>query len=90
MASERDLGQAIDAIAADLGPACDWQKRIAAMERIDGLLAGGAADYSSAFDANLRSLRDPLTRQVLDRSARLIARAGWKTQRTLGCILAFE
>lgn len=69
VSSERDLEREAESIAADLGPAVDWQKRIAAMERINGLLAGGAAEFSAAFDASLRLLRDPLTRQVIDRCA---------------------
>lgn len=68
VASEKDLNREFDSIASDLGPACDWEKRITALERIDGMLVGGAAtEFSSAFDAALRALRDPLTRQVVDR-----------------------
>ena len=67
LSSERDVESEAQSIASDLGPAVDWQKRIAAMERINGLLAGGAADYRTAFDAALRMLRDSLTRQIVDR-----------------------
>lgn len=70
VASEKELEAEAEAIAAALGPAADWQKRIAAMERINGLLAGGATEFTSGFDAALRTLRDPLTRQVVDRCTR--------------------
>ena len=65
--SERDLQQEVHAVATALGPDVDWEKRILALERLEGLVAGNAPDLGQAFDAAMRSLQDLLIQQVTDR-----------------------
>lgn len=41
--SERELRAEVESIQAALAPAVDWQKRINAVMRLEGLVKGGAA-----------------------------------------------
>ena len=45
----------------------DWDKRIEALLRLEGLIKGGAAQLDGFADA-LKLMRDPLTAQINDRS----------------------
>jgi CLIP-associating protein 1/2 len=72
--SERELSHEIDKAAAKLDPSREWTDRIAAMVRVEALLAGGAAEWES-FPAQLAKLRAPLTAQVADRRSSIVRQA---------------
>lgn len=65
--SERELLVEVHAITAALGPDVDWEKRISALERLEGLVAGNAPDLGQPFDRAMRGLQDPLIQQITDR-----------------------
>ena len=65
--SERELQQEVDAITRALGHEVDWEKRIVALERLEGLVASDAPQLGHAFEAAIRSLQDPLIQQITDR-----------------------
>ena len=65
--SERELQQEVDAITRSLGFDVDWEKRIVALERLEGLVAGNAPQLGHVFEAAVRSLQDPLIQQITDR-----------------------
>ena len=67
LSSERDLQLEVNSIAGHLLPDVDWEKRIAALERFEGLVTGNAPDLGPAFDAAMRSLQEPLIQQITDR-----------------------
>ncbi len=67
LSSERDLQLEVISIAGQLLPDVNWEKRIAALERLEGLVAGNAPDLGPAFDTAMRSLQDPLIQQITDR-----------------------
>ena len=69
VATERELHAEMDRVAAALtgkDAANDWQRRIGALLRLEGLVKGGAAAFPD-FDDTLRGLRDALAEQMLDR-----------------------
>ena len=72
--SERELSHEMDKAAAKLDPSKEWTDRIAAMVRVEALLAGGAAEWES-FPAQLAKLRAPLTAQVADRRSSIVRQA---------------
>ncbi|CAJ1968308.1 unnamed protein product [Sphenostylis stenocarpa] len=78
--SEKELIREIDKIAATLVPEKDWSIRIAAMQRIEGLVLGGATDYPCFFGL-LKQLVGPLSAQLSDR------RKDVKMPYQLGCHL---
>lgn len=45
----------------------NWDKRVAALARCEGLIAGGAAAFDTLPDLLRRLLRDPLSLQIADR-----------------------
>jgi hypothetical protein len=70
VACERELASEMDKIAAALEggtAAADWQKRIAALVALEGLVKGGAAGFEGAFDDGLKALREAIGEQLLDR-----------------------
>ncbi|GBF89721.1 hypothetical protein Rsub_02891 [Raphidocelis subcapitata] len=69
VACERELRSEIDRITSTLagGTAADWQKRIGAMLRLEGLVNGGAAGFDESFDECVRPLREAVGEQLLDR-----------------------
>ena len=65
--SDKELRAELDAISSLLATAgTDWQARINAMIRLEGLVKGGAAQYD-AFGEHLRGLKEPLVKQLEDR-----------------------
>ncbi|KAJ6843114.1 CLIP-associated protein [Iris pallida] len=72
--SERELTREIEKIASTLIPEKDWSLRIAAMQRIEGLVFGGAADYPS-FPMLLKQLVNPLSTQLSDRRSSIVKQA---------------
>eukprot|EP00256_Glycine_max_P054180 XP_014620979.1 CLIP-associated protein isoform X2 [Glycine max] len=72
--SEKELIREIDKIASTLVPEKDWSIRIAAMQRIESLVLGGAADYPCFFGL-LKQLVGPLSTQLSDRRSSIVKQA---------------
>ncbi|WOL09933.1 CLIP-associated protein [Canna indica] len=72
--SEKELIKEIEKISFTLVPEKDWSLRIAAMQRVEGLMFGGAADYPS-FPILLKQLVNPLSTQLLDRRSSIVKQA---------------
>ncbi|RCV34450.1 hypothetical protein SETIT_7G160500v2 [Setaria italica] len=72
--SEKELLREFEKIAATLVPEKDWSLRIAAMQRIEALVYGGAIDYPS-FLMLLKQLVPPLSTQLSDRRSSIVKQA---------------
>uniref|UniRef100_A0ACD5YMH7 Uncharacterized protein n=1 Tax=Avena sativa TaxID=4498 RepID=A0ACD5YMH7_AVESA len=72
--SEKELVREIEKIASALNPDKDWSIRIAAMQRIEALVYGGAIDYPSFFML-LKQLVHPLSSQLCDRRSSIVKQA---------------
>uniref|UniRef100_A0ACD5ZE32 Uncharacterized protein n=1 Tax=Avena sativa TaxID=4498 RepID=A0ACD5ZE32_AVESA len=72
--SEKDLIKEIGKVTSILQPDNDWSIRITAMQRVEGIVLGGAADYS-AFPVLLKQLVTPLINQLLDRRSTVVKQA---------------
>ncbi|XP_042422440.1 CLIP-associated protein-like [Zingiber officinale] len=72
--SEKELIKEFENIASMLVPEKDWSLRIAAMQRVEGLIFGGAIDYKS-FPTLLKQLIAPLNTQLLDRRSSIVKQA---------------
>ncbi|CAJ2632810.1 unnamed protein product [Trifolium pratense] len=72
--SDKELIREIEKIASILVPEKDWSVRIAAMQRIEGLVLGGAADYP-CFRGLLKQLGGPLSTQLSDRRSSIVKQA---------------
>ncbi|XP_031483143.1 CLIP-associated protein isoform X1 [Nymphaea colorata] len=72
--SEKELIREIEKIGATLVPEQDWSVRIAAMQRLEGLVFGGAAEYAS-FQSLLKQLVGPLSGQLSDRRSSIVKQA---------------
>ncbi|XP_022848807.1 CLIP-associated protein-like [Olea europaea var. sylvestris] len=72
--SEKELMKEFEKIASTLVPDKDWSMRIAAMQRIEGLVIGGAADYP-CFRGLLKQLVGPLNTQLSDRRSSIVKQA---------------
>ncbi|XP_068664574.1 CLIP-associated protein-like [Aristolochia californica] len=72
--SEKELIREIEKIGATLVPAKDWSVRIAAMQRVEGLVFGGATNYPS-FPTLLKQLIPSLSSQLSDRRSSIVKQA---------------
>ncbi|KAK4747190.1 hypothetical protein SAY87_026227 [Trapa incisa] len=72
--SEKELVREFEKIALILVPEKDWSVRIAAMQRIEGLVIGGAVDYP-CFRGLLKQLVGPLSTQLSDRRSSIVKQA---------------
>ncbi|PIN03312.1 hypothetical protein CDL12_24170 [Handroanthus impetiginosus] len=72
--SEKELIREFEKIASTLVPDKDWSIRIAAMQRVEGLVIGGAADYP-CFRGLLKQLVGPLSTQLSDRRSSIVKQA---------------
>ncbi|KAG2716861.1 hypothetical protein I3760_03G147400 [Carya illinoinensis] len=72
--SEKELIREIEKIASTLVPEKDWSIRIAAMQKAEGLISGGATDYP-CFRGLLKQLVGPLTTQLSDRRSSIVKQA---------------
>ncbi|KAL6652423.1 hypothetical protein ACP70R_011348 [Stipagrostis hirtigluma subsp. patula] len=72
--SEKELLREFEKIAATLVPEKDWSLRIAAMQRLEALVYGGAIDYPS-FLVLLKQLVHPLSTQLSDRRSSIVKQA---------------
>ncbi|KAG8489060.1 hypothetical protein CXB51_017048 [Gossypium anomalum] len=69
--SDKELIREFEKIASTLMPEKDWSIRIAAMQRVEGLVSGGAADYP-CFRGLLKQLVGPLSTQLSDRRSSIV------------------
>ncbi|VAI51415.1 unnamed protein product [Triticum turgidum subsp. durum] len=72
--SEKDLIKEMGKVMSTLQPDNEWSIRITAMQRVEGIVLGGAADYS-AFPTLLKQLVAPLITQLLDRRSSVVKQA---------------
>ncbi|GMI98666.1 CLIP-associated protein, CLIP-ASSOCIATED PROTEIN [Hibiscus trionum] len=72
--SDKELIREFEKIASTLVPEKDWSTRIAAMQRVEGLVSGGAAGYP-CFRGFLKQLVGPLSTQLLDRRSSIVKQA---------------
>ncbi|KAK7396474.1 hypothetical protein VNO78_17508 [Psophocarpus tetragonolobus] len=72
--SDKELIREIEKIASTLVPDKDWSIRIAALQRVEGLVIGGAADYP-CFRGLLKQLVGPLSTQLSDRRSTIVKQA---------------
>ncbi|KAL3365081.1 hypothetical protein AABB24_010301 [Solanum stoloniferum] len=72
--SEKELIREFENIGSTLVPEKDWSVRIAAMQRVEALVIGGAADYP-CFRGLLKQLGNPLSTQLADRRSSIIKQA---------------
>ncbi|KAK4773433.1 hypothetical protein SAY87_028452 [Trapa incisa] len=72
--SEKELVREFEKIASTLVPEKDWSIRIAAMQRVEGLVVGGAAEYP-CFLGFLKQLIGPLNSQLSDRRSSIVKQA---------------
>ncbi|KAL3725153.1 hypothetical protein ACJRO7_030207 [Eucalyptus globulus] len=72
--SEKELIREFEKIASTLVPDKDWSVRIGAMQRIEALVSGGAADYP-CFKGLLKQLMGPLNTQLSDRRSSIVKQA---------------
>ncbi|XP_015892457.2 CLIP-associated protein isoform X1 [Ziziphus jujuba] len=72
--SEKELIREMEKIASTLVPEKDWSVRISAMQRVEGLVYGGAADYP-CFRGLLKQLVGPLSTQLSDRRSSIVKQA---------------
>ncbi|XP_042488776.1 CLIP-associated protein-like [Macadamia integrifolia] len=72
--SDKELVREIEKIASTFVPDKDWSIRIAAMQRLEGLVFGGATDYPS-FPTLLKQLVAPLCTQLSDRRSSIVKQA---------------
>jgi CLIP-associating protein 1/2 len=73
-ASERELASEVEALLAALAATQEWDVRMAALARLEGLVMGGAARVDG-FQQALRSLRDALLAQLSDRRSSVVKQA---------------
>lgn len=72
--SEKELIREFEKIGSTLVPDKDWSVRIAAMQRVEGLVLGGAADHP-CFRGLLKQLVGPLSTQLSDRRSSIVKQA---------------
>ncbi|GAB2214553.1 hypothetical protein Droror1_Dr00018905 [Drosera rotundifolia] len=72
--SEKELVREFEKIALILVPDKDWSIRIAAMQRVEALVIGGATDYP-CFRGLLKQLIGPLSTQLSDRRSSIVKQA---------------
>lgn len=72
--SDKELIREFEKVASILVPEKDWSIRIAAMQRVEGLIYGGATDYP-CFRGLLKQLVGPLSTQLSDRRSSIVKQA---------------
>eukprot|EP00898_Chlorokybus_atmophyticus_P009129 jgi/Chlat1/9217/Chrsp98S08480 len=73
--TERELARELEKIRDELSAKTDWSIRQAAMQRLEGLVLGGATNFD-AFPAMLKDLlRDALVQQISDRRSSIAKQA---------------
>ncbi|XVF21452.1 hypothetical protein REPUB_Repub12eG0091600 [Reevesia pubescens] len=72
--SDKELIREFEKIASTLVPEKDWSIRISALQRVEALVYGGAADYP-CFRGLLKQLVGPLSTQLSDRRSSIVKQA---------------
>ncbi|XP_002985873.2 CLIP-associated protein [Selaginella moellendorffii] len=72
--SERELVREMEKICSTLTQDQDWSVRMAALQRVEGLVYGGATDFQS-FPSLLKQLTPPLNVQLSDRRSSIVKQA---------------
>ncbi|CAM6027387.1 unnamed protein product, partial [Sphagnum balticum] len=72
--SERELTKEFEKVAGMLTAEQDWAIRMAAMQRVEGLVFGGATEYA-CFPLLLKQLVGPLSLQLADRCSSIVKQA---------------
>lgn len=72
--SEKELTKELDKVSIMLSPEQDWSVRMAAMQRIGGLVYGGAVEYA-CFPSLVKNLVGPLSQQLGDRRSSIVKQA---------------
>ncbi|CAM6027395.1 unnamed protein product [Sphagnum balticum] len=72
--SERELTKEFEKVAGMLTAEQDWSIRMAAMQRVEGLVFGGATEYA-CFPLLLKQLVGPLSLQLADRRSSIVKQA---------------
>ncbi|GLI59247.1 hypothetical protein VaNZ11_001093 [Volvox africanus] len=74
--SERDLRMELEVATATLAqaPNADWQARMSAMQRVEGLVLGGAVDWECFHEA-LKGLAQALSQQFKERRSTIARQA---------------
>ncbi|KAG5072516.1 hypothetical protein GLYMA_03G170000v4 [Glycine max] len=72
--SDKELIREFEKIASTLVPEKDWSIRTAALQRVEGLVLGGAVDYP-CFRGLLKQLVGPLSTQLSDRRSTIVKQA---------------
>ncbi|KAK3032167.1 hypothetical protein RJ639_034992 [Escallonia herrerae] len=72
--SEKELIREFEKIASTFVPEKDWSIRIGAMQRVEGLVIGGAVDYP-CFRGLIKQLVGPLSTQLADRRSSIVKQA---------------
>eukprot|EP00878_Enallax_costatus_P031208 GHUV01034104.1.p1 GENE.GHUV01034104.1~~GHUV01034104.1.p1 ORF type:complete len:529 (+),score=166.68 GHUV01034104.1:627-2213(+) len=79
VSSERELRAEMDKILGLLSKGAavvDWEKRVATMVRLEGLVIGGAVgSHEACFLDYLRQLKDPILEQIYDRRSAVARQA---------------
>ncbi|GBG73139.1 hypothetical protein CBR_g12856 [Chara braunii] len=70
--SEKDLSKEIEKAAAMLVPETDWSVRMKVMQRVEGLVAGGASDFDAFPGMLLRQMKDAIAGQLQDRRSAIV------------------
>eukprot|EP00249_Psilotum_nudum_P025551 c30161_g1_i1 orf=1-531(-) len=72
--SEKELIKELEKVAAMLTPEQDWSVRMTAMQKIEGLICGGATEYA-CFPLLVKQLVGPLSLQLSDRRSSIVKQA---------------
>ncbi|KAJ0054616.1 hypothetical protein Pint_01615 [Pistacia integerrima] len=72
--SEKELIREFEKVSSTLVPEKDWSIRIAAMQRVEALVLGGATDYA-CFRGLLKQMVGPLSTQLSDRRSSIVKQA---------------
>ncbi|GJM85531.1 hypothetical protein PR202_ga01989 [Eleusine coracana subsp. coracana] len=84
--SEKELLREFEKVASSLNPEKDWSIRISAMQKIEGLVYGGAIDYPS-FLVLLKQLVPPLSLQLSDRRSSIVKQVFFLAYNSILCLL---
>jgi CLIP-associating protein 1/2 len=69
--SEKELTKEFEKVAGMLTAEQDWSVRMVAMQRVEGLVFGGATEYA-CFPLLLKQLVGPLNLQLADRRSSIV------------------
>ncbi|GMH33117.1 hypothetical protein BSKO_00951 [Bryopsis sp. KO-2023] len=86
--SDRELKEVLGKISTQLGLSVDWDKRITALIRLEGIFLGGASSFESCQEY-IKMLKDPLTAQINDRRS-AVSRQACHAVATMAAIMGCQ